>query len=82
MHTKKVRLSVTVDESIYNLFKHKPNVSRYVQEVLREALAEEQKDNIATRVTETVKRDPDFIRFIKVTCDEYMQERQRGEWRD
>jgi CRISPR/Cas system-associated endoribonuclease Cas2 len=80
MHTKKVRLSVTVDESLYNLFKHKPNISRYIQEVLREALAEEQKDSIAKRVTEVVKRDPDFIRFIKVTCDEYVQERARGDW--
>ena len=76
----KVKLSITIDESIYNLFKHKPNTSRYIQEVLREALAEEQKDNIAIRVTNVVKQDPDFIRFIKVTCDEYMQERRRGEW--
>ena len=78
----KRRITVTIDEGTYNLISHRPNLSRYVNQLILESVAEEQKDTIAERVTEVVKRDDDFIRFIKVTCDEYMQERQRGEWRD
>lgn len=78
----KRRITVTIDEGTYNLISHKPNLSRYVNQLILESVAEEQKDTIACRVTEAVKRDDDFIRFIKVTCDEYMQERGRGEWRD
>ena len=76
----KVKLSISIEDSLYNMIKHKPNISRYIQEVLREYLAEEQKDNIAKRVSAAVQKDDDFIRFIKVTCDEYMNERRRGEW--
>lgn len=76
----KVKLSVSIDDSLYNMIKHRPNISRYIQEVLREHLAEEQKDNITKRVSQAMQKDDDFIRFVKATCDEYMEERRRGEW--
>lgn len=76
----KVKLSVSIDESIFNMFKHKPNISRYIQEVLREDLIEKQRDTIAKRLVEQLKQDNDFIRSVKDICHDYMEERQRGDW--
>lgn len=78
----KVKLSISIDDSIYNMFKHKPNISRYIQEVLREDLIEKQRDTIAKRLTGQLKTDDDFMRMVKGFCHDYMEERRRGDWND
>lgn len=61
----KVKLSITIDDTIYNMFKHKPNISRYIQEVLREELIEQQRDSIASRLVNQLNSDDDFKRLVK-----------------
>lgn len=81
MSTKK-KLNITIDESLYNLFKHKPNISRYIQEVLYQELAENHKDVIAIRVKNELMNNDDFKRSVKDICHDYMEERRRGDWND
>lgn len=78
----KVKLSITIDDTIYNMFKHKPNISRYIQEVLREELIEQQRDSIASRLANQLKNDDDFKRSVKGLCHDYMEERKNGYWND
>lgn len=78
----KVKLSITIDDTIYNMFKHKPNISRYIQEVLREELIEQQRDSIASRLVNQLNSDDDFKRLVKNLCHDYMEERKNGYWND
>ena len=74
MSTK--RITVTIDDNIYNLLKSKPNISRFVQQAITEMIAEQKVDKIADRVKREVIKDDDFQYQVKTTVENYLEERR------
>lgn len=77
----KVKLSISIDEVAYNTcLKGKRNISAYIEDLLRAQYTEDNKTQIAKTVAKQLLADGEFERSIKRICDEYMEERRRGEW--
>ena len=77
----KRQLSISIDEVAYNTcLKGKRNISAYIEDLLRAQYTEDNKTQIAKTVAKQLLADSEFERSIKRICDEYMEERRRGEW--
>jgi len=79
----KVKLSISIEESVYNLsLKSQRNKSQYLEQLLKAQYIEDYKVTIAKQLAEQLKQDDDFKRSVKDLCHDYMEERKRGYWND
>lgn len=77
----KYKFSISIEGALYDItLKDQPNKSRYIEGLLRAQYVEDNKTQISKSVAKQLFNDSEFERSIKRICDEYMEERRRGEW--
>lgn len=62
----KKQLSVTLDQGLYNLIKHKPNLSRYIEELVKQDLQQKQVKSIVKGVVDDLLTNEPFINELSM----------------